>query len=154
MKTAIARFSIGKDRLQKIWDQDKARSDSPDTIEISGTADDSEAYGGVQQIMFLIGAAADHGEDALTSFAFHRKEPILDLLKSLREADPSKKWAWDEVEDVGAEVVGFVHEDMFIYDPFHSSCGRFEADPEKDYGLSKKAAEILAAENERRSAKG
>lgn len=49
----------------------------------------------------------------------------------------------------GLAVFGFNYEPagMFIYDPFLSECGRFEVDPEKEFGLPKDEAEQLVQLN-------
>ena len=44
-------------------------------------------------------------------------------------------------------VFGFEHEDMFIYDPYLTECGRFECDPTELYGISKEDADQLVQLN-------
>jgi len=46
--------------------------------------------------------------------------------------------------------VGFVHNGIFIENPFISECGRFDVDPLKHYGLTlKKIIEIFGKDYER-----
>lgn len=45
-------------------------------------------------------------------------------------------------------VIGLSVRDTFIYDPKASECGRFPADPEKDYGISPEEVAQLAGLNE------
>jgi hypothetical protein len=47
----------------------------------------------------------------------------------------------------GDVVLGFVHDDMFVFDPHSSSCGRFQVDPTETYGIPAETAENLAALN-------
>lgn len=47
----------------------------------------------------------------------------------------------------GAVVLGFIYEDTFVFDPFMSSCSRFEVNPTETYGLPTQAAEGLSAMN-------
>jgi hypothetical protein len=47
----------------------------------------------------------------------------------------------------GTIVLGFVYDDTFVFDPHMSSCSRFEVNPTETYGLTKEAAEGLAAMN-------
>lgn len=47
----------------------------------------------------------------------------------------------------GTVVLGFIHDDTFIFDPFMSSCSRFEVDPKEAYGIPVQAAEGLSAMN-------
>jgi hypothetical protein len=54
-----------------------------------------------------------------------------------------------EVMDIGGDV-GFVHNGIFIENPFISECGRFDVDPLKHYGLTlKKIIEIFGKDYER-----
>tara|TARA_R110002049_G_C8868603_1_gene538856 strand:+ start:197 stop:418 length:222 start_codon:yes stop_codon:yes gene_type:complete len=46
-------------------------------------------------------------------------------------------------DDYMTERLGFVHEGMFITEPDMSECGRFEVDPTKEYGLTKKEADLI-----------
>lgn len=43
----------------------------------------------------------------------------------------------------GRPVIGFTYQEMFIFDPFLSDCGRFQVDPEGQYGLPREQAEHL-----------
>lgn len=43
----------------------------------------------------------------------------------------------------GLAVFAFSHDGTAVYDPFLSSCGRFEADPVKDYHLDAASAQAL-----------
>jgi len=47
----------------------------------------------------------------------------------------------------GTVVLGFVCDDTFVFDPYMSSCSRFEVNPTETYGLTKEAADGLAAMN-------
>jgi hypothetical protein len=44
-------------------------------------------------------------------------------------------------------VCGFTHKGIFVTNPFQSDCGRFEADPEKDYGLNHEELVEIFGEN-------
>lgn len=44
-------------------------------------------------------------------------------------------------------VFGFVHDFVFIVNPFASECSRFEVNPRKAYGVSMKDAKALVALN-------
>ena len=44
--------------------------------------------------------------------------------------------------------LGFTHNGVWITDPFVSECGRFQADPIKDYGLTDKQVALFAEELE------
>ena len=46
-------------------------------------------------------------------------------------------------DDYMTERLGFVHDDMFITEPDMSECGRFEVDPTKEYGLTKKEFDLI-----------
>lgn len=49
----------------------------------------------------------------------------------------------------GQPVVGFSINDMFIFDPYLSECGRFAVDPTVTYGLTKEDADHLVDMNHR-----
>ena len=44
-------------------------------------------------------------------------------------------------------VCGFTHKGIFVTNPFQSDCGRFEADPEKDYELNHEELVEIFGEN-------
>lgn len=44
-------------------------------------------------------------------------------------------------------VFGFNIRDMFVFNPYESTCGRFEVDPVETYGISKDEADQLVALN-------
>ena len=46
-------------------------------------------------------------------------------------------------DDHETERLGFVHDDVFITEPDTSECGRFEVDPIKEYGLTKKQFDMI-----------
>ena len=46
-------------------------------------------------------------------------------------------------DDHEAERLGFVHGGVFITEPDTSACGRFEVDPTKEYGLTKKEFDLI-----------
>lgn len=46
-------------------------------------------------------------------------------------------------DDHETERLGFVHDDVFITEPDMSECGRFEVNPMKEYGLTKKEADLI-----------
>lgn len=50
--------------------------------------------------------------------------------------------------ETGHPTFGFVIDDVFVTDPYASECGRFTADPARDYGLTPEDAKALAALNE------
>lgn len=52
-----------------------------------------------------------------------------------------------EDASTGLPVLGFEHDDMFIYDPFLSECGRFAVDPVETYQVSLEDAQELARLN-------
>jgi len=58
-----------------------------------------------------------------------------------------------EHPETGDPVIGFVHEDMFIFDAFSSDCGRFPAPPQ-EYGLTREEANTLVGINESLKDKG
>ena len=41
------------------------------------------------------------------------------------------------------DLLGFEHEGFFITEPNSSECGRFEVDPIKEYGLTKKQFDMI-----------
>ena len=41
------------------------------------------------------------------------------------------------------DLLGFEHEGFFITEPNSSECGRFEVDPIKEYGLTKKQVDMI-----------
>lgn len=46
-----------------------------------------------------------------------------------------------------SQVCGFTHKGIFVTNPFESDCGRFEADPEKNYGLNHEELVEIFGEN-------
>ena len=53
---------------------------------------------------------------------------------------------WNDIEiyldkDIG--LLGFEHNGFFITEPNSSECGRFEVDPIKEYGLTKKQVDMI-----------
>ena len=53
---------------------------------------------------------------------------------------------WNDIEiyldkDIG--LLGFEHKGFFITEPSTSECGRFEVDPIKEYGLTKKQVDMI-----------
>jgi hypothetical protein len=48
----------------------------------------------------------------------------------------SKRLEVGEDTNMRLSVIGFEHNGMLIHEPFRSSCGRFSANPESDYGIS------------------
>lgn len=61
----------------------------------------------------------------------------------------------DKAETVHAEdaeyagtLIGVVVDDVLIVDPFVSSCGRFDVDPDEAYGLPAALAKQLLAHNQ------
>ena len=46
-------------------------------------------------------------------------------------------------DDHETERLGFEHEGFFITEPDTSECGRFEVDPIKEYGLTKKQFDMI-----------
>ena len=52
-------------------------------------------------------------------------------------------------DGIGRPAYGFadVKSGCFIYNPFLSSCGRFEVDPTEAYGISKDLADSLCSLN-------
>ena len=49
----------------------------------------------------------------------------------------------------GDPVWAYVINDVEIYNPFRSSCGRFDADPLQTYGITAERARALVTANER-----
>ncbi len=65
------------------------------------------------------------------------KQSTIDFLKTLADGEDPQ---------TGMPVFGIEHAGMFIYDPYTSSCGRFDAKP-SDYGLTKESADLLVGLN-------
>ncbi|SDK22820.1 hypothetical protein SAMN05192566_0711 [Methylophilus rhizosphaerae] len=74
------------------------------------------------------------------------------LLNHLKSKYPSHEFELEnsqdfEGEDLPEQLISVIHEDMAIVDLFSSSCGRFEADPLKEYGINTEDAELLKQHN-------
>lgn len=65
------------------------------------------------------------------------KQSSIDFLKTLTDG---------EDPNTGMPLFGIEHAGMFIYEPYRSSCGRFDAQP-SDYGLTKESADLLVGLN-------
>lgn len=68
---------------------------------------------------------------------------VQQLLEDLRARYPQKEWYVDPTSG----KIGFVHEGMFITDPWLTDCGRFEVDPRLEYGLTIVSAIKIKAHN-------
>ena len=55
-----------------------------------------------------------------------------------------KKQGFNDIEIYHSNgLLGFEHEGFFIIEPRMSTCGRFEVDPIKEYGLTKKQVAMI-----------
>jgi hypothetical protein len=66
-----------------------------------------------------------------------------EMVAALKDLQPGYEWHWieDAIEGFDGTIqIYFIHDDVCIFDPTLSDCFRFDADPEKDYGLSPDAA--------------
>lgn len=76
-------------------------------------------------------------------------QQLLDLLKTKY---PNQEFSLEsssdyEQENLPEQVIAVIHEDMAIVDLFSSSCGRFIADPLKEYGINTEDAELIKQHN-------
>lgn len=74
------------------------------------------------------------------------------LLNHLKSKYPSHEFGLEtsknfEGKDLPEQLISVIHEDMAIVDLYSSSCGRFEADPIKDYGINTEDAELIKQHN-------
>ena len=77
------------------------------------------------------------------------------VLAELQAAHPDLDFqVIDKVETAYADeaqypdqLIGFLSKDVLIVEPFRSTCGRFTAMPDSDYGLSESAARLIRDHN-------
>jgi hypothetical protein len=76
---------------------------------------------------------------------YDAKDPCDELREWTFTFDKQMLKEWADYENVGYTVES---NDMSIFNPYESSCGRFDADPEAEYGLPPAVAGVLAALND------
>lgn len=74
------------------------------------------------------------------------------LLNHLKSKYPNQEFSLEsstdyEQDNLPEQLIAVIHEDMAIVDLFSSSCGRFTADPLKDYGIQTHDAELIKQHN-------